>query len=192
MDIHSCCQLYKAMRNTWDNQELASAFQTEFEEAREGLILCDKQLSYFRYVSMYMNGRWEYDHKYFQRMIEREQKMNSETVGGIITNLQETIEKKNSSSSEDESMPGLQERARKNSSSDEDTNFFGEDGIYDNGEPWGSKELSLKQIIGGKSGGMFHSNIPTLYAFSWYGYAQVSKNPVDVVKNKLDFHQAKE
>ena len=40
---------------------------------------------------MYMNGRWEYDHKYFQRMIEHEQKVNSETVGGIITNLQEAI-----------------------------------------------------------------------------------------------------
>ena len=58
-----------------------------------------------------MNGRWEYDHEYFQQMIEHEQKLNSETVGGIINKLQEVI-KKNSSSSEDRSMPGLQERAR--------------------------------------------------------------------------------
>ena len=83
---------------------------------------------------MYMNGRWEYDHKYFQQMIEREQKSNSETVGGIITKLREAIEN-NSSSSEDGSMPGLQERAREDSSSDGDTNSFGINGIYDDGEP---------------------------------------------------------
>ena len=83
---------------------------------------------------MYMNGGWEYDHKYFQRMIEHEQKVNRETVGGIITNLREAIEN-NSLSSKDGSMPGLQERTREDSSSDEGTNSFGEDGIYDDGEP---------------------------------------------------------
>ena len=107
---------------------------------------------------MYMNGRWEYDHGYFQRMIEHEQKVNSENIGGIITNLQEAI-KNGSSSSEDGSMSGLQERAREDEFSDEDTNTFGEDGIYDDGEPWGFKELSLKQFIGGKPGGIFPSNI---------------------------------
>ena len=64
MEIHSCLQLYEAMRDTQDNQELASAFKTQFEEASGGLILCHKQASYFRCALMYMNGRWEYDHEY--------------------------------------------------------------------------------------------------------------------------------
>ena len=85
---------------------------------------------------------------------------------------------------------GLQERAREDSFSDEATNSCGKDSIYDNGKPWGYKALTLKQIIGGKPVGMFPSNIPTLYAFSLHGYAQVCKNPS--VKAKSDFYQAKE
>ena len=98
-------------------------------------------------------------------MTEHEQKVNGEAIGGIITNLHEAI-KSESSSSEDGSMPDLQERAREDSASDKDTNSFGDDGIYDDGEQWGPKELSLKQIIGGNPGGMFPSNISALYAFS--------------------------
>ena len=48
---------------------------------------------------------------------------------------------------------------REDSSSDEGTDSFGEYGIYDNGEPWGYKALTLKQIIGGKPGGMFPSQL---------------------------------
>ena len=66
----------------------------------------------------------------------------------------------------DGSMSVLHDRARENSSSDEDTNSFGKAGIYDNGEPWGYKVLTLKLIIGGKPNGMLPSNIPILYAFS--------------------------
>ena len=102
--------------------------------------------------------------------------MNNEAVGRINTNLQEAIES-NSSSSEDGSMPGLQDRAREDSSSDEDTDSCNENEIYDNGEPWGYKPLILNQISGGKPGGMFHRNIPTLYAFRLHVYAQVCKNP---------------
>ena len=87
-------------------------------------------------------------------------------------------------------MPGLQDRAREDSSSDEDTDSYGEDGIYDDGEPWGYKALLLKQIIGEKPGCMFPSNIPILYAFNLYGYAQVCKNPL--IKAKPDLYQAKE
>ena len=67
-------------------------------------------------------------------MIKREQKLKGKTVSGIITNLREAIGD-NSSSSEDGSMPDLQEKAREDSFSDGDTHSFGEDGIYDNGEP---------------------------------------------------------
>ena len=129
-----------------------------------------------------MDDRWEYDHEYFQQMIEHEQRVDNEAVGDIITNLLEAI-KSNSSSSEDESMPGYQERAREDSFSNEDTNLFGEDGIYDDNEPWGFKALTLKQIIGGKPGGMFFNNISTLYAFSWHGYTQVGKNPAGIEKS---------
>ena len=109
-------------------------------------------------------------------------KVNSETVVGIITNLREAIENE-FSSSEDGSMPGIHERAREDSSSDEDTNSVGEDGIYDNGEPWGFMKLSLKQVIGGKPGGMFPNNISTLSAISWHGYAKVRRNPDDAEKS---------
>ena len=96
---------------------------------------------------MYIYDRWEYDHYYFQQMIEHEQRVNNEAIGGIITNLREVI-KSDYSSSKDVSLPGLQYKAREASSSNEDTNSFGEDGIYDDGEPWGQKALTLKHIIG--------------------------------------------
>ena len=57
---------------------------------------------------MYMNSRWDYDHEYFQRMIEWEQRVEDEVVGAVITNLREILD--NESSFDDGSMPGLQER----------------------------------------------------------------------------------
>ena len=115
--------------------------------------------------------------------------MNPEVIGGIITNMSKLI--KDDSSSDGGSMPGLQERAREDSSSDDDTNSYSDDGIYEDEELWGYKALTLKQIIGGTPGGMFPNNIPTLYAFSWHGYANVCENPL--TKNKdSDFYQAKE
>ena len=89
---------------------------------------------------MYMNGRWEYDHEYFQRMNKHEQKVNGKAIDGIITNLREAIENE-SSSSEDGSMPDLQERTREDSSSDGDTDSFGVDGIYDDREQWGPRNF---------------------------------------------------
>ena len=86
-------------------------------------------------------------------------------------------------------MPGLQERAREDSSSNNDTDSCDEDSIYDNGEPWGDMALTLSQIISGKPGGMFPINVPILYAFSWHGYAQICKN--HTVEAKSDFYQAK-
>ena len=97
--------------------------------------------------------------------------MNNKAVGAIITNLRKAIQ--SDSSSEDGSMPGLQERARKKSSSNDDTDSCGEDGIYDNGEPLRYKALILSQIIGGKPGGIFPNSVPTLYASSWHRYTQV-------------------
>ena len=82
---------------------------------------------------MYMDGRWEYDHVYFQQMIKQEQQVNNEAVGAIITNLRKAIY--NNLSSKDGSIPVLQERAREDSPSNEDSDSCREDGIYDNSEP---------------------------------------------------------
>ena len=95
------------------------------------------------------------------------------------------------SSSEGGLMPSLQEIAREDSSSNDEINSFNDDGIYEDGESWGYKALTLKQIIGGTPGGIFPNNIPTLYAFSWHGYAKVCENPMTETK-ELDFYQAKE
>ena len=119
--------------------------------------------------------------------------MDTEAIGGIITNLHELVHndsssnegsmsglqeraREDSSSSEGLSMPPLQERAKEDSSSNEDTKSYGEDGIYNDGESWGYKVLTLNQIIGGNSDGLFPRSCPTLYAFSLHGYAQVHEN----------------
>ena len=77
---------------------------------------------------MYMDEQWRYDHEYFQRMIERDERMNLKVVGGIITNMSELI--KDVSSNDGGSLPGLQERAREDSSSDDNTNSYVDDEIY--------------------------------------------------------------
>ena len=90
-------------------------FTIWFEGSSDGLRLCFRQLQYYRCCSMYMNIRWNHDHEYFQRMIEWEQRVDGEVVGAVITNLRELLN--DESSSEDGSMPGLQERGREDSSS---------------------------------------------------------------------------
>ena len=58
---------------------------------------------------MHMEWRWSYDHEYFQRMIERQSKLDDKVVGYIISGM--SVLNIDDSSSEDGSMPGLQERA---------------------------------------------------------------------------------
>ena len=115
--------------------------------------------------------------------------MNPEVLGAIITNMSELI--KDDLSSDGGLMPGLQERAKEDLFSDDETDSYDDDEIYENGEPRGYKALTLKQIIGRTPGGMFPNSIPTLYAFSWYGYAKVYENPITDT-NESDFDQAKE
>ena len=133
--------------------------------------------------------------------------MEDGVVGAVITNLREVIyngsssdegsmpglqerAREDSSSSEGSSMPPLQERAKEDSSSDEDTKSYGDDGIYNDGESWGYKAITLKQIIGGNSGGLFPSNCLTLYAFSLHRYTQVHGKCS--ARPRSDFYQAKE
>ena len=78
------------------------------------------------------------------------------------------------SSSENGSMPGLQERARSDSSSDDDTDSLCGSELYPDGEPWGYQEQTLKQIISGTSIGLsLAADMPTLYAFSLHGHAEI-------------------
>ena len=105
-------------------------------------------------------------------MIDRHGRMNAEVVDCIITGMSEL--NKDDSSSEGSSMPGLQDRARSNLSSSDDTGSCGENDLYDDGECWGSKEQTLKKIISGTSDGMsLASETPTLCAFSLHGHAKV-------------------
>ena len=67
---------------------------------------------------MHMDWRWSYDHEYFQRMIERQSKLDDKVVGCVISGM--SVLNNDDSSSEDGSMPGLQERARSDSSSSGD------------------------------------------------------------------------
>ena len=154
-----------------------------------------------------MNIRWNHDHEYFQRMIEWEQRVEVGVIGAVITNLHEVIHdgsssdegsmpglqeraREDSSSSEGSSMPPLQERAKEDSSSDEDTKSYSDDGIYNDGEFCGYKAFTSKQIIGGDSGGLFPNNRLTLFKYSLHGYAQFHSNCR--ARPKSDFYQAQE
>ena len=164
---------------------------------------------------MHMDYRWSYDHEYFQRMIERQYKLNNEVVGCIISGM--SVLNMDDLSSEDDSiydcsMPGLQERARSDLSSSDGTDSFCWSELYKDGEPWGCKERTLKQIISGASVGLsLATDMPTLYAFSLHGHAKVltvdipeafmqvnlpAKNETNVISTleggSADFCQAKE
>ena len=142
-----------------------------------------------------MDGRWNYDHEYFQRMIDRQRRMNAEVVGCIITGMSKL--NKDGSSSDGSSMSSLQDGGQSDWSSDDDTDSYGDDDMYDDGEWWGYKELTLEQIISGVHNGRFlASSTPTLYAFSLYGYAKVLTADISgaflSVNQPGDFCQAKE
>ena len=90
--------------------------------------------------------------------------MNAEVVGCIMTDMSEL--NKDDSSCDDGSMPSLQDGCQSDWSSDNDTDSYNDDHMYDEGEWWGYKEKNLKQIISGTHDGMFlASDTPTLYAF---------------------------
>ena len=54
-----------------------------------------------------MDRRWNYDHEYFQRMIDRHSRMNDKVVGCIITDMSEL--NKDDSSSDGGSVSSLQD-----------------------------------------------------------------------------------
>ena len=75
-------------------------------------------------------------------MIERQSRLDDEVVGCIISGM--SVFNIDDSSSEDGSMPGLQERARSDSSSGDDTDSLCGSEPYEDGDPWGYKEQTLK------------------------------------------------
>lgn len=85
------------LADTQDNQKVDDAFKRQFKEICQDIVMCHKQLSFYRCASMYMDSRWEYDHKYFKWMIEQEQKVNSEAIGAVITKMHEAIQSYSSS-----------------------------------------------------------------------------------------------
>ena len=105
-------------------------------------------------------------------MIDRRGRINAEVVSCIITGMSEL--NKDNSSSGGSSMPGLQDRGQSDLSSGDDTDSYGDDGIYDDGEWWGCKEQTLKQIINGTSDGISLAvDTSTLYALSLYWHVKV-------------------
>ena len=162
MAIRSCdaldVQLYKTLHNRTESEK----FTQWFQGVSDDLTLSFLDLEYLRCCSMYMNACWKHDQEYFQRMIEWEKceagrndenvsSGKNELVGALITNMREFME--DEATSDDDSMPGLQDRARSDSSSSDgssmpflqsraledsssgdDTMSCGEDGLYDDGE----------------------------------------------------------
>ena len=63
MNIKSNHDLYITLNNTRDSPQQAGSFVKRFKEASGGLHLQHKEGSFFRCLSMYMDGRWEYDHE---------------------------------------------------------------------------------------------------------------------------------
>ena len=105
-------------------------------------------------------------------MMERQSKLDDKVVGCTISSM--SVLNIDDSSSEDGSMPGLQERARSDSSSGDDTDSMCGSELYVDGESWGYQEQTLKQIISGTSIGLsLAADMPTLYAFSIHEHTKV-------------------
>ena len=225
MGIRSCETLDAQLYRTLHNRHETERFTTWFEGVSHDLRLSFIDLQYLRCCSMYMNVRWKHDHEYFQRMIEWEQREagrqeiiprgtnENEVVGALITNMHEFL--KDEVSSDDDSMPGLQDRARsdssssdgssmpflqsraaEDSSSDDDTMSCDEDGLYNDGEHCVYKARTLKEIIGTdfrgieEKGGRLGNISLALFKYNLMGTAQFSHKPSP--SQKQDFRCARE
>ena len=106
LKIGNCSDLNKSLSVLRKDPYVAKLFINKFKEETNGYVLSTREMEYLRVCSMHMCNRWEYDHEYFQRMIDRTNRLRtSETVGAIIVNMDQL---NYDSESEGESMPGLQ------------------------------------------------------------------------------------
>ena len=71
MNIKYNNELYVALNNKKNSSEQAASFVNGFKNASQGFNLSHKEGSFLRCASMYMAGRWEHDHKYFQQRLEQ-------------------------------------------------------------------------------------------------------------------------
>mmetsp|Transcript_30358 Transcript_30358/g.30843 ORF Transcript_30358/g.30843 Transcript_30358/m.30843 type:complete len:195 (-) Transcript_30358:326-910(-) len=110
MNIKCNNHFYVALNNTRDSLEQAASFVKRFKDANQGFNLLHKEGSFLKCASLYMDGRYDYDHEYFQRMIERDRRMNAEVIGCVITGMSEL--NKDKLFSDDDSMPDLQDKTR--------------------------------------------------------------------------------
>ena len=119
-----------------------------------------------------MCDRYDWDHEYFQRMGSRwhgkclktqrenypgyqtdyEKTRDAEFVGAVIVNMPPSLSD-DASSSDDESMPGLQDRALDDWSSVSSADSDDDDSIYTDGEMTGWKHQSILEIISGQHHG---------------------------------------
>ena len=62
INMKSNRDLNVALNNTRDSPQLAETFMERCKEVSGGLQLSRKEGSFFRCASVYMDGRWNYDH----------------------------------------------------------------------------------------------------------------------------------
>ena len=128
MNIKSNHDLHIVLNNTRNSPQLVETFMDHFKEMSGSLQLSHKEGSFFKCASMYMDGRWNYNHEYFQRMIDRHGRMNAEVIDCIIIDMAKLI--KDDSSSDGGSMPSLQDGGQSDWSSNNDTDSYGDDDMY--------------------------------------------------------------
>ena len=122
LKIGNCSDLNKSLSVLHKNPDAAKLFINKFKEETNGYVLSIREVEYLRVCSMHICSRWEYDHEYFQRMMDRTNRlMINETVRAIIVNMDQL---EYDSESEGESMPGLQERQPDDWSSCDDDSYY--------------------------------------------------------------------
>ena len=116
---------------------------------------------YLKGCSRDMCDRYDWDHEYFQRMSARwhgdclaeyKKIRDAEFVGAVIVNMPPNLSG-DASSSDDESMPGLEDRALDDWSSVSSADSDDDDSIYTDGEMTGWKHQSILEIISGQRHG---------------------------------------
>ena len=85
MNIVSNHDLFLTLRATRDNEDVEDQFVNQFNAASNNYGITDLKVCFFRNNAIYMTMQWSYDHKYFQRMIERDNRANPDMdiTGGM-------------------------------------------------------------------------------------------------------------
>ena len=77
--------LFLTLRAARDNEDLEDQFVRQFNAASNNYRISGLEVCFFRNTAMYTTRRWSYDHKYFQRMIDRDNRDNPDMdiAGGM-------------------------------------------------------------------------------------------------------------